>query len=134
MKKFNFLQLYSEFNHSKNLQIFCTFAENYPLDNTIRLIWKKICEWYEAYLVNTCWLNNMTMFLVINSNERVNSFCWQDISNFWYFWKVHYKYERIPSECVSCILKSFEWLVMDKIFPESWYFTYRYIYSSLGLF
>mgnify|MGYP007125876350 CR=1 FL=1 len=74
-------------------------------------------------LVNTCWLNNMTIFSVINSNGSVNSFYGLEISKPWRFWYFHCKYERIPSDRVSCIFKNFEWLMIS----ESWYFTNKCI-------
>ena len=42
-------------------------------------------KWHVTQLVNSCWLNNMTIFSVINSNGSVNSFYGLEISKSWRF-------------------------------------------------
>ena len=104
------------------MQIDCIFAKDYEFDNIIWFISKKILKWHVTQLVNTCCLNNMTIFSIINSHGTVNSFLrWR--SQILKVLIIHCKYERILFDYVSCIFRNFEWLVIS----ESWYFTNKYI-------
>ena len=114
----------AEFNHPKKLKIFCICAKDYLLDNIIWLlsIFFFFLKWYVTQLVNTCWLNNMTIFSVINSNGSVNSFKgWRSPNpeGFDIFIASMNEYHLTVSHAFSKTL----WLVI----AESWYFTNKYI-------
>ena len=114
--------------------MFSICAKHHLLDVIICLISKNFLKWHVTQLVNPCWLNNMTIFPVINSNGSVNSFYGLEISKPWRFWYFHCKYERIPSDRVSCIFKNF--VACDRrklIFHEQIYFIQVLEYSNYDI-
>ena len=63
---------------------------------------------------------NVSIFFVINGNGSVNFFYGWIFPNFEGL--DNFIVEKIPSDRFSCILKSFQWLVIDGISSESRYF------------